>query len=111
MFFDQSYFYASGSHYWNKGGSSFKEKAYYCCWTTDFLASRNQIRNLIFQRLLPVTVFFRLVETMFQEIPSFRLVETDFRANNGEKRKAVNKRTLLPLNKNSNSTSRNERFI
>ena len=35
----------------------------------------------IFQRLL------RLMETMFQENPSFRLVETDFRANNGFRKK------------------------
>ena len=37
----------------------------------------------IFQRLLPAIVFFRLVEIMFQENPLLRLVETDFRANNG----------------------------
>ena len=36
----------------------------------------------LFQRLLSV-IFFRLVETMFQENPSFQEVETDFRANNG----------------------------
>ena len=36
----------------------------------------------IFQRLPPV-----MVETMFQEDPSFRLVETDFRANNGFRKK------------------------
>ena len=32
-------------------------------------------------------VFFRLVETMFQKNPSFRLVETDFRAINGFQKK------------------------
>ena len=37
----------------------------------------------IFQRPLPVIIFFRLVEMIFQENPSFRLVEMDFRANNG----------------------------
>ena len=42
------------------------------------------------------------------------LVETDFRANNGlrkEEGKAVNKRILFSLNKNSDSTSRNEVFV
>ena len=40
----------------------------------------------IFQRLLPV--YFRLVETMFQENPSFQLLETDNnRANNGFRKK------------------------
>ena len=39
------------------------------------------IFSSIFQRLLPV--FFRLMETMFQENPSFQLVETNLRANNG----------------------------
>ena len=41
----------------------------------------------IFQRLLPVIVFSRLVETMFQENPSFGPAETDFRANNGFRKK------------------------
>ena len=41
----------------------------------------------IFQRILPVICFFCLVETMFQEYPSFRLVETGFRANNGFRNK------------------------
>ena len=41
------------------------------------------IFSSIFQRLLPAIVFFRLVEIMFQENPLLRLVETDFRANNG----------------------------
>ena len=41
----------------------------------------------IFQRLLPMIIFFRLVETIFQENPSFRLLETDFRANNGFRRR------------------------
>ena len=39
----------------------------------------------IFQRLLPV--IFRLVEMMFQESLSFRLVEADYRANNGFRKK------------------------
>ena len=43
---------------------------------------------------------------MFQENPSFQLVETDF----GE-RKTVNKRILFPINKNSDSTSRSEEFV
>ena len=37
----------------------------------------------IFQRTLPVIVFFCLVEMMFQENPSFQLVEMGFRAKNG----------------------------
>ena len=37
----------------------------------------------IFQRLVPLIGFFRLVEPMFQENPSFWLVKMDFRANNG----------------------------
>ena len=41
------------------------------------------IFSSIFQRLLPATVFFRLVEIMFQENPLLRLVEAEFRANNG----------------------------
>ena len=50
---------------------------------------------------------------MFQENPSFRLVETDCRANMvpQEERKVVNERILVPLNKNSDSTSRNEGFV
>ena len=43
------------------------------------------IFSSIFQRLLPV--IFRLVEMMFQESPSFRLVEADYRANNGFRKK------------------------
>ena len=54
----------------------------------------------IFQRLLPVIAFSRLVETS-----SFRLKETDFRANNGFCKKKI---ILFPLNKNSYSTSRND---
>ena len=41
----------------------------------------------IFQRLLSVIVFFRLVETMSQENPSFRQVETDYVANNDFRKK------------------------
>ena len=68
-----------------RGGTIFKERAY--SWTTDYLASGNHFFS-IFQRLLPVIVFFlRLVGTMFQENPSFRLVEMDFRANNGFRKK------------------------
>ena len=50
---------------------------------------------------------------MFQENPSFQLVEMKFRANNGfskKKKKAVNKRILFPLNKNPDFTSLNEGF-
>ena len=50
-------------------------------------------------------VFFRLVETMFQENPSFQLVETQ------EEKKAVNKRILFTLNKSSHSTSWNKGFV
>ena len=41
----------------------------------------------IFQRLLPMIVFFRLVETMFEENLAIRLVEMDFRANNDFRKK------------------------
>ena len=59
-------------------------------------------------------VFSRLVETMFQENPSFRLAEMDFRANSGfrkKKGKTVNKRILLPLDKKFDSLSRNGGFV
>ena len=45
------------------------------------------VETIFFQRLLPVIVFSRLVERIFQENPSFKLVETDFRANNGFRKK------------------------
>ena len=50
---------------------------------------------------------------MIQKNPSFRLVETDFSAKwfSQEERKAVNKRIVFPLNKNSDATSRNEGFL
>ena len=41
-------------------------------------------------------------------------METDFRANNGfrkKKKKTVNQRILLPLNKNPDFTSRSEGFV
>ena len=41
----------------------------------------------IFQTPASDSFFSRLVETMFQENPSFWLVETDFRANSGFRKK------------------------
>ena len=40
-------------------------------------------------------------------------METDFRANNGStsRKEVLNKRILFPINRNSDSTSQNERFI
>ena len=40
-------------------------------------------------------------------------METDFRANKGvyKQKKAVNKRILLPVDKNSDLKSHNERFV
>ena len=59
-------------------------------------------------------VFSHLMETIFQENPSFQLVETDIRAKNGfrtKERKAVNKSILFALNKSSDSTIWNEGFV
>ena len=57
----------------------------------DFIISSGQLifwlEETIFQRLLPVIFFFLLVETMFQKNPSLRLVETNFRADNGFRKK------------------------
>ena len=40
VLFDQSYFSASGNHYWNQGKTVFKVKTYFGWWTTDFPTSR-----------------------------------------------------------------------
>ena len=85
VFFYQSYFSVSGSHL-DLGSKQFSKKELIIAsgqlifWLVETILS-------LFFRLLPVAVFFRLVETMFQENPSLRLVETDFRANNGFRNK------------------------
>ena len=66
----------------------------------------------IFRR--PLTVFFRIQwKSIFQGNPYFRLVEMVFRANNGfhNQQKAVNKRILFPIDRNSDPTSQNEGFV
>ena len=84
VFFDQSYFSASENHYWNYGKTVFKERAYSCKRTTDFMTNGNHLFFSIFQRLLPVIVYFcRQWKRTFRQNPSFRLVETDFRVNDG----------------------------
>ena len=69
------------------GETVYKERACYCQRTTDFLASGTI--SFIYFSETPAndSLFCLLVETMFQENPSFWLVETDFRANNGFRRK------------------------
>ena len=73
MLSDQSYFCASGSHYWSQARTVFKERA---------IISKGQ---LIFWQVETIifTIFHRLLALMSQENPSFRAVETDFTANNG----------------------------
>ena len=71
--------------------------------------------QLVF-RLVKAIFFLHFSETparFFQEFPYFRLVETDLRANNGfhKQKKAVSKRILFPLGRNSDSTKQNEGFI
>ena len=63
-FFGQSYFAASRNHYWNQEKIVLKERAYSCQWTTDFQVCEKHC-FCIFHRLLPVIVFYRLVETSF----------------------------------------------
>ena len=41
VFFNQSYFSASGSHYWNKGVNTFQRKSLLLLVETDFLAIGN----------------------------------------------------------------------
>ena len=43
VFFDQSYFSASGNHYWNQGKTLYKERAYSCYWTPDIPGSRKKL--------------------------------------------------------------------
>ena len=52
-----------------------------------FTAYKKRFFFSIFQRLVPLIDFFRLVEPIFQENPSFWLVKMDFRANNGFRKK------------------------
>ena len=83
VLFDQSFFSASESYYWIRCKTVLEERAsgQPIFWIVETIVFS------IFQRLLPVIVFIRLVETMFQENPSFRPVETDFGANNGFRKK------------------------
>ena len=64
IFFGQNYFAASRNHFWNQQKIVLKKRAYSCQWTTDFLGYEKYF-FCIFHRLLPVIVFYRLVETSF----------------------------------------------
>ena len=64
------------------GWDSFQRKNLLLLVGNWFSSSRKPFIFSIFQRLLPGIVF-RLLETLFQENALFRLVETDFKANNG----------------------------
>ena len=56
VFFGQCYFPDSRNHYQNKKNRVLRERAHYCQWATDFLASGNHFLS-IFQRLLPENQF------------------------------------------------------
>ena len=82
VFFDQSYFSSSGSYYWKLGEKQFSRK--------ELILANGQLIfwlvKIFFLSILETPAsdggFFHLVETMFQESPSFQLLEKDFRANN-----------------------------
>ena len=69
------------------GEAVFKKRAYYSCWTTDFLASGNYSFLYFSETPASDSSFACLVDMMFYENPSFWLVETDFRVNNGFRKK------------------------
>ena len=78
----RTFFLLIGKHYWNWRNPIFKKilpgEDYSCKWTTDFLASGNYSFST-FQIFLPVTVFFVMRKSIFEQNPSFRIVETDLR--------------------------------
>ena len=105
----QCYFAANRNHYWNKEKTVLRERAHYCQWTTDLPASGKHFFFASFFRD-SCQFFFVQWESIFQGYPYFRVVETDFRANNGvhKQKKAVNKIILFPIVRNSDSTSQKE---
>ena len=89
ILFGRSYFDTSKNQCWNQKKIGFKERANSFQYITDLVASANHFFS-IFQSLLPVMAFSRLVETFFQRNPSssqwkriFRQVETVFFCSNG----------------------------
>ena len=109
--FSQCYFTTSRNHCWNKEKTVLRERAHSCQWAIDFLASGKDFFSLFFGD--PCQLFSVQWKRIFQGNPYFQLGETDFRASNGfhKQKKTVNKRTLFPIGRNSDSISQNEGFV
>ena len=109
LYFDQSYFWLVETIIEIRGKRFSKKEL--------ILASGQLIFRLVEFFLhfseTPASSFSVWWKSIFQENPYFRIVETEFRANNGfhKQKKAVNKRILFLIDRNSDSTSQNEGFV
>ena len=79
--FDQSYFSARGSYYWNQRENSFQRKSLF--FLVDIFLASETILFSIFHRLLPVTLFSPSSGNVILKKSFIPASETDFRANNG----------------------------
>ena len=108
------YFPIGGNHYWNQEKKVFKEKAYSYSWTTDFLAGGNHYFSYFSDTPTNVSFFPSSRKVFSNEILNFnqwkRILELITVSTNRGK-KAVNKRIMFPVDKNSISTNQDEGLI